>query len=674
MAKDNTLELAKLVYEDGETFVPSEKERKVLSDIVLLFRDTQSARDKNFQYFDGSNLIDYIDDSVRRFNTNVDERDGIEDWQAGVHVHFTRNKVLGILGKVLEILPIARFTPRGDEDAQRASILSNVYEFVEELDDYEEFMTHLLLESIVKGTGIGYEDIDVQEKTYRDVEGIGDDITVTENKEKTTKIYASIVPLEEFYPASVSIRKIKDMPYCFWRKIMPYSKFVQMYGHLRKSQLVSSQVTFTGAEARPYYVDFLDSTMADGSVEVIRFYDKMNDQYVIIANGIWINPINTAVNEEVSPLPWNHKELPFWDVKFDHFGDFFYGKSLPDRLKSMQDVLNVLTNMLLDQSFLTIFPPLITTGFDDVEDDYLRPGRRIPIDTQGLPINSAMQVLDLKTPSGWHQYILDYTRQVLEESSLDKVSSGIAGQGDRTTAQEIRVAASGVAAMLQMFARMVNIGIKRKAMLKAANIIQFGFNSEAPILRRLFGEGDGGAPQAFATIQVGNTHLTGGKRGTKLIEVYGSKEELPSRASVQARAMLSKVDQDTEIEIVAIPSDYLRNFAYDVKLQLNPKNDSTMEAEKALQLEKVRVYMSFFPQLVNMQELAATTAEKMGDDPTKILNPDVFQPVPAEDNKELDPGMGTEPQGAEASNTVRSMQGGEGAPSSIAALQRMISR
>lgn len=657
MATKNQTKLYSLVYGDGSLFVPSDKEQTLVSEVVQLFRNAQSERNRNFQYFDGLNLQQYIEDSVRRFNTNIDEREGLEDWQAGVHDGFTRNKVLGILGKILEVLPIAEFVGRGDEDSQKGIILTELYNYVEELDDYEEFMTHLLLEAIVKGTGIGYEDINIQERVYRDVRGAGDDIVVVENKEKNTKIYGSIVPLEEFYPSSVSIRRIKDMPFCFWRKIVPYTRFVDLYGNLKKSQLVSGRRAFAVDEAKPYYNDFIDTSIAEGEVEIIRFFDKSRDQFIIIANGIWINPIG---KEEVSPLPWNHKELPFWDVKFDYFGDFFYGKSLPDRLKSMQDVLNVLTNMLLDQSFLTIFPPLLTNGFDSIEDDYIRPGRRTPVDTQGLPISQAFQVLDMKTPSGWHQYILEYTRRVMEESSLDKVSSGIAGQGDRTTAQEIRLAASGVTAMLQMFARMVNTGIKRKATLKAANIMQFGFNSDAPILRQVMGEGASDyAKDAFNIFQIKNAVLTGGKRGTKLIQIYKDKASLPNKKRMQAVAAISKLETGNEIEIVAIPAEYLRNFQFDVKMVLNPKNESTKEMDKAIQLEKVRVYMSFFPQYVNVPELAAETAEKMGDDPSKILLPEAMGlPGAQQTNPELDAGISTTPQQNMANNMVRSAGGG----------------
>lgn len=650
-------------------YVPSDKERDLVGNIFALFRDSADARNRRFDYFDGATLIEYIEDSVHRFITNIYEREGIEDWQAAVNTQFTRSKVLAILGKVMQVLPIAQFTGRGDEDMRKGSILTNLYEYTEEMDDYEELMTHALLEAIVKGTMIGYEDVEYSNRKLRNVKGIGDDITVSEETEIHTKLYGSIVPLEEFYPSSVSARKISDMPHCFWRQVIPYKRFLQLWGHYDKHVNVLPKQTYTDGEQTPYYNDYISDDVNEGSVEMIRFYDKKNDQYIIIANGIWLNPINVSnegePGQDISPLPWNHKELPFWDIKFDFFAsNFFYGKSLPDRLKSLQDVMNVLNNMLLDQSFLTIFPPLLTNGFDSIEDDYLRPGRRTPIDTQGLQINQAIMPLNMGTPTGWHQFILEYTQNIMEEASLDKVSSGTAGAGDRTTAQEVRMAADGVSALLQLFARMVNYGIKRKAMLKAANILQFGMDPDSPMIRRIGGEeSDKDFNEAFNVFVIEGAVLSGGKRGTKMIEVFRNKSSLPKKEDVRARAIVGQKKSGKSFEIDALPASYLRNFSFDVKLVLNPKNESTKEMEKALQLEKVQVYGTFFPDLVDRQELFAQTAEKLGDDPAKMMTDQALNPAPE--------GGAATPN---ANNMVRSAQGGQGGASDQAALASAITQ
>lgn len=654
--------------DEQRMFEPSATERTVVTDVFYKFRRSADDRNRNFEYFDGLNLIDYVDDSVRRFNTNFDEREYIEDWQARIHDPFTRNKVLAVLGKVNAVLPMASFKGRGDEDVRKGILLTNLYEYAEEMEEYEELMLHILLEAIVKGTAIGYEGVIRKERKLRNIKGTGDDITVTEETEITTRLPGSIVPLEEFYPSSVGIRTISKMPYCFRRFVLPYASFLQDWGMFDKSKYVQPKRRHATDEMRPFYLDFISSETNEGDVELIQYYDKDHDQYVILANGVWLNPIKTKDgSEQISPLPFNHKELPFWEIKFDFFGDFFYGKSLPDRLKSMQDVLNVLTNMLLDQSFLTIFPPLLTNGYDSIEEDYLRPGRRTPIDTQGLPISQAFQKLDLGTPSGWHQYILEYTRKIMEESSLDAVSSGNAGVGGRTTAQEIRVAAEGVTSILGLFGRMVNYGMKRKAQLKGANILQFWTDEKTPMIRKILSDGKVQEfNKVFNTFKVENTVLTDGKRGSKIIEFYQDKKDMPTKKQLEARSLIAEADNGKKMEIAALPGQYIRNFLFDVEMVSNPKKELSKDMEQALQLEKVRVYKTFWPNLVDDLELASTTAEKMGDDPSKIFKQDAFQP-PVDPGQEKDKGAGLDPKANDANNMVRSASGG-GADAGMAEL------
>lgn len=655
----------------GEIYNPNEKEREVVSAVISRFRESQSDRDRTFEYFDGDTLIDYINDSVRRFTTNVDEREDIEDWQARIHDPFTRNKVLAILSKVVRVLPIAQFISQGDDDVRKAYILSNLYDFSEDIDDYEELMIYLLLEAIVKGTAIGYEGVDRSSKKVRDIiKGSDDSMTLRVNTITTNRPIGAIVKLEDFYPSSVSIRNIKLMPYCFWRSVIQFSEFREKWSMYEKSKFVQPKRTYAEGEQEPFYNTMLSSDIKEGQVEIIRYYNKVDDEYIILANGTWINPIaisNTSgtiegMEMEISPLPFNHKELPFWDIKFDFFGsDFFYGKSLPDRLKSLQDVLNVLNNMLLDQSFLTIFAPILTAGFDAIEDDYLRPGRRTSVDTQGQPLNQSVMKLDLGTPSGWHQYILEYTRKIMEQSSVDQVSSGQAGVGDRTTAQEIRIAADAVASTLGLFGRVVNYGLKRKATLRGANILQIWTDPTTPHIQRLLGQ-DGAEEvnKAFNVFKINNTVLTSGKRGTKIIELYADKEDMPKKDELKARALIDEANTGKKIEITALPPDYIRNFMFDVKIVPNQKTETSKDLEKALQLEKVRIYKSFFPNLINDPELAAQTAEKMGDDPTKIFLPEPMGWTPKEENPELESPMSMTPQDNAANNAIRGAQGGEG--------------
>ena len=204
-------EQSKQEQPESQVYTPSQKEKDVVLGMFSLFRDASSGRNRAFQYFDDRTLTEYIEDSVLRFITNEDARDNIEDWQARIHAPFTRNKVLAILGKVVDAMPITEIIGRGDEDHQRAEILNTLLEYADDVDDAEEFFVYAIEEALVKGTFIGYEGITTRKRKVRTVtkHGDGDKIKVKTDTFQERRLTSHIVPLEEFYPSSVGIRKIK---------------------------------------------------------------------------------------------------------------------------------------------------------------------------------------------------------------------------------------------------------------------------------------------------------------------------------------------------------------------------------------------------------------------------------------------------------------------------------
>ena len=660
--------------EKDSPFMASDKHQKVVRDTLGSFRESYEERNKNLKYFDGRNIIQYIQDSARRFYTNVNKREGIDEWQSTIHDPFTHNKVLAFLSKVVKSLPKGTVLSRGTDDKRKGEILSKLYDFSEDQDDYEEFMVFALFEAIEKGTVICYEGYNQEKRKVRDIVGKDKDgdPEIEETDIEENKLFASIVPIEEFYPESIAIRNVKDMSYCFWSKEMNYTKFQAEYKQYKNVEHVKPFSRSSDSEQIPDYIRNLKETVREGNVRVIKYYNEQTDEYIILANDIWINPLK---GEKVAPLPWAHKRLPFYNIKFDFFGsDFFYGKSLPDKLKNLQDVLDALTNMMLDQSFLTIFSPILTTGQTNVEEDYLKPGRRIPVDTQGMKLSESFMKLDLGTPSGWHQYILEYMRSIMEESSVDQVSQGVAGVGDRTTAQEIKQAAEAVEALLGLFGKMINYGLKRKVRFRTSNIQQFWTDENTPMMKKVIGGETQGLMDAFNEFQIDNTSLSDGRTGTMMIKMVNDKEKMPSKERQRVRKEMLEVESGKNIEIITILPDYIRDTKFDIEIGIDQSRASSKEINKALMLEKTRVLKSMFPELINNQELATELVEAYDGDPEKLLKnqeaPDIRTKLANQGGEsDVNQQMSTQPQGNVSNNMVRGMQGGEPNSNELRALQ-----
>lgn len=644
----------------------SPKERDVIQTIFWRFRDSQQERDKVMEYFDRRTLIEYINDSVLRFTTNIDQRDDIDDWQSRVHAPYTRNKILTMLGKVMDELPVVDIISRGDQDIIKSEILNTLYEYAEDVDDSQEFFVYALEEALVKGTMIGYEGIETYTRSTRNVVKYkdGDDIVVNEGKIIERKLSSKIVPLEEFYPSSVGIRKISDMPYCFWRREINFTTFAKEYKNFDKAKFVSpySANKLNQNAPKPFYADYITPTTRDGTVEIINYYNQDTDEYVIMANGIWLNPIG---KEEISPIPFNHKKLPFFSFIYDIFGsDFFYGKSLADRLSSLQDVMNVLQNMMLDQSFLSIFPPILVSGTDDIEDNFLRPGRRIPVDTGGLPISQAFQKLDVTTPPQWHEFILNYTKEVLEEASTDRLQQGMAPTSGRITATAIKAAAMGLESLLALFEKFIKNALKSRARLRCGNILQFYTDPDYPIIETIMG--DGGTQEVskvFNVFQIDSLPMTPGKRGTKIIELYRNAEDLPTKQQIKMQAQINEMVSGKRITRIAITPDYIRQFEFDVSLKPNKESDLTKDQDRALEIQFQQTMLTMYPDLIDREQLAAEMIYMFGKDPAKVLKDTNSEQQQRQQNGAQPPQPGQQPgqqpgmAGKNANNIVSAMTG-----------------
>lgn len=603
----------------------SPKERQIAGDAYNLFATWRDNRNQRFSLLGDMNLTEYIDESVYRYVTSVYERDDMEDWQSRANVPVTRNKINNISGRAIQSMPIGQVRINGTGKFFRKQLINNLYEFSEDASQYALLMSEAITEAMVKGTVVLFEGHS---------EDVHLDRTVTSNGEKVKKtvkqkLYSQIVQLEDFYPSTVFVDSIDKMSGAAWREILPLAEFKVKYGNFEKASCIPG---YWGSykDDFPSYRDDQSLVLGDGLVEVIHIFKKDTDEYIILANGFWINPIVTGEGDEamyVSPNPFPHKRLPFFSFKFEPLSSgFFYGKSMPDKLRESQDQLNVMTNMVFDQSVMALFAPIITSSTDYIEDDFLRPGRRIAIDTQGKSIDQSIKTLEIRPPSGWYQYVLEYTKRSIDDASVDNLSQGsVAGTPDRMTAEAVRTAAAGIASSLSYFGLQIQEGIKQKMKLRVPNMLKIYFDPKNPIVKKITGEDVEKINGAFNEFTIENTELSPDRtgkirRGKKIIEMYSSKSEMPTAPDLQARALVEETLSGEKVEIVAIPSDYLKEmFEFDVAVVADKRLESNKATEQAVVMYKAQTYMQLFPDLIDRYELAAEVMEQMGDDPSRLL-------------------------------------------------------
>lgn len=176
---------------------------------------------------------------------------------------------------------------------------------------------------------------------------------------------------------------IENQPYIFTRASMNYAQAEQIYGQWEMWQYVARQITsFDGNEQdRILSGSFALITPSDGEVEILKFQDKLNNEYQILINGVPMLPIG-------APRPWGN----YYNITQQHLEpireNFAYGKSFIFRNKSNVYLIDELIKMALLKTWKSFMPPMLNTSGQYINSNVLMPGKI----TQGIPANSLVPV------------------------------------------------------------------------------------------------------------------------------------------------------------------------------------------------------------------------------------------------------------------------------------------
>src|SRR3990167_2607178 len=511
-------------YYSTPAYTPTQKQQTVITNTWTRFSDMRTNRDLTYRWFgkkrDGTyrNLIQYINVCEKRWNSDGVARTDLEDWQSSVFKPETRNKIIAILSAVAQQRPGMKFKGVEKSDFLREQIFDDLYTWSENKDNGDEMAIYTMLDALIHGTAIRYEGYEDCKRVLREIEpGSGyDDIKF---KKKTTvdkKILTKEARLQDFYFGSMMTRRMDEQPDCVWRKLMRIKDFKKEFAGWDAAKYVLPGGDLTD---ETFFSGFTSDEVRDENsdlVEVVRYYNKESDQFIILANGVWVNPLK----DETCPLPFSHKELPFFSVVFEPLAsDFPYGKAAPDKYLNEQDAINALLNMALDQAFVSIHPPMISASEDTLDDVDLTPGK---INYVGGDIDQIKE-MTVTPPQNAHFNLLSYLHQSIQDASVDSVQSGQTGEAG--TATEVRTARDAAMRSFLLFLSFVAHGYKRQAKLRMSNILQF-LTTPTSLTKILGEDGDDKFEEAFGEFLISKTKLSYVSIDNIIIEIVGDQKKL----------------------------------------------------------------------------------------------------------------------------------------------------
>lgn len=649
-------------FNEHALYNPSDIDKETINKLYDRLQSVVQMRNKSYSYFNNRSLTSYIDESMKRWNGFIPPKDDLSlDWQSHVFNNLTRNACISLLSKIAMQRPKARFIATnsdGFQDTLRAHILEKAIEYTRQRENGDWKFFQVALECITKGTVVAYEGYRKIKRKVREIKKYDPITGKVEYEEKEIidfdDCFQEVIPLEEIYFGNLWVSDIQQQPDIIWKHVVMKQAFFDEYKKYPNSKYVKAGTYAIVVETIPYYKQKEYFQLDKNSVEIIQWYNKSKDRLVVTANGVLLYD---------GPIPFAHKRYPFAHTIFEPFAiDFIYGRSLPDKMSSDQDIVNTLWNMMIDQSVLSIYKPTLTDDPDYIEEYPLQPGRMFPVSD----INKYRVMNELTGPDASHFQILQMALKFSNDNSGNLLGGGgaFAQQKGNPKARQMQIQEEQMRQVLGLNTKMLENFDIQATTIRAKNFLQFYTNGEK--VHAMTGEKD--AMSKFTRVlRIESTELSDGTHGTAILKMVDKAKNLPSQDALNTEEEVASM-QGENIEVHAITADYIRNTDFDVQIVGESSFTQSKSLKQAMTLELVTQVSNnpMFAPLLNGEELLREVLTVYDKDSEKLMK--AKTPPPDMQGAPGQPPQGGQPPGGQPTPQMASQI--KGAPqASLSELQ-----
>jgi len=367
------LELAKI----NSKYKPSDKEQDIRKWVYKRYREMKESPERQ-------NIETIWTKSEKAWEAF---RTPKEDWQSNYFIPLTTSVVESILGEMIEQNPRPLILPRGYEDANKAMIMSHIFDYTWDVANGDEELRKVIKSALIYGTGFAQEFYLRDRRMIRDIIKIGDkskkkqgrDIISEEREafEYDDCMMEYVSPWDIFKDDKArdfnrGTYKARDV---IRRYVMNYRDAKLFFSGPVWNHLGNFKYVRPGGDT-DFYQFYKPPQGIDKAeeVEVLWYWSrKPEDSLVIVINDVVVR---------MGPNIFKHKQLPFGRcVDVDRL-DRFYGKGEPELLDSIQDELNTLRGMVIDRNHLDIDKSFLVSQNTMLNDEDLiaRPHAMIAVD------------------------------------------------------------------------------------------------------------------------------------------------------------------------------------------------------------------------------------------------------------------------------------------------------
>lgn len=427
--------------------------------------------------------------------------DEINGWRSNATRPIVRNKIISINAHVTArtIFPkIYAFNTASEEEKDASTVMGDLMEWsvTNSNSAYADISVQATMSALINP--ISWVQTQYQTVMRRVKRGKNDDgswkTELIIDEDQSGFIDESVAP-DQMYFGEFYIRNgdVQLQPWLIRRKIINYKSAAQLFWQYDNWKYVKPKIQVIYNDANQQFYETYDVDMSTNEVEVVYYWNKSLDLYLIAVNGILLTDPN-------NPNPREDKLYPFATFGYELLraqGDCMAYKSLAFKTMPDDKVINTLYPMIIDASYLALFPPTVAVGVETIGSDVLIPGMTTTLsdpDADLRPVMAANQNLQ-----AGYQALMDVEKNITE-SSIDTQESAKsdADGGAPITAYAISKQEQHAKILLGTFLGMVGRYVKQMGRLRIGDIKQY---LTLPELQTI--EGSAGSQLVYKTFHMG---------------------------------------------------------------------------------------------------------------------------------------------------------------------------
>lgn len=425
--------------------------------------------------------------------------DEINGWRSNAVRPIVRNKIVSINAHVTARTIFPRIHAFGESGEQKdaATVMGDLMEWsvVNTNSAYADVSVQATTSALVNPTSwvkTQYQQVYRLVKKGKNPDGTWNTAYVLD-EDQSGFIDESLAP-DTMYFGEFYIRNgdVQLQPWLIQRKIMNYKSAETLFAVYPNWKYVRPGIMVIYNDANQQFYEVYDPDMYQNEVEIVYYWNKSLDLYLISVNGILLTDAD-------NPNPREDKLYPFATFGYELLraqGDCMAYKSLAFKTMPDDKVINTLYPMIIDASYLALFPPTVAVGVETIGSDVLIPGVTTTLSSPDATITPLLT--NNQNLQAGYEALLKVEKNITESSIDTQEAAKPESTNSSPTAYQISKSEQHAVILLGSFLHMVGRYVKQMGRLRIGDIKQ---HLTLPELMAI--EGSAGSELVYKTFHMG---------------------------------------------------------------------------------------------------------------------------------------------------------------------------